>query len=169
MTTNFDDTNNYELSDNGVCPKYCKLGKESGICVACNDNCFLLGSKTRTEVICLPKNELTNAYCNEISNPNIYYRCIVNCTSCTGQSTCTEWASGYAFKGNDRSKCYPKTDFDNYYFTEDQGIRYQSCENKHCKKCSRNNGKIKYNLCDDGFYILSDRIICQYFKSYFGE
>ena len=112
LSTNFDNTNNYELSDDGVCPKYCKLCKEGRFCVTCNENCYFLGSKTSTEMSCILKDEVTNGYYNEASNLNVYYKCMDNCASCTGQSNCNKCEPGYAFKGKDRSKCYPKRRLD---------------------------------------------------------
>jgi len=78
---NIDDKNNYELSDNGKCPKYCKLCKEGKICIICKEDCYFLASKTSEEVGCLPKNEVSEAYYKEDSNPNVYYKCAENCAS----------------------------------------------------------------------------------------
>lgn len=145
-----------------------KFEKKGGICVTCNDDCFFLGSKTSTEVICLLKNESVNGYYRDSSNQNLYYRCLDNCASCKDESTCTECKSGYAYKEFDRSKCYPKTDFEDYYYTKDQGISYQKCDDRLCKKCyfSDVDDRTKCYLCEKGFYVDASTGKCE---AMFGE
>ena len=56
-----DNTNNYELSDDGICPQYCKKCLDNKVCVICKENCYELRSKTNSAFKgCLPY-ELANA------------------------------------------------------------------------------------------------------------
>ena len=157
---NIDDKNNYELSDNGKCPKYCKLCKEGRICIICNEDCYLLASNTSEEVICLPKNEISEAYYKDDSNPNVYYKCEENCASCKNNSICDKCSDGYAYKEEDRSACYSINTLENYY-TKDQGLSYYPCA-EGCLKCyydSENNTDRCY-LSKQNYYILVETGAC---------
>ena len=159
-----DDTNNYELSDNGVCPKDCKQCKENNKCIRCRENYNLVGSTENDEEIkCLSESEMRTGY--YLIN-NIYYKCLDNCDSCSNGKTCDICSSGFdysygqcitqiencekyteegncekckdnfAFKEDNRTECLNKSSLDNYY-TKDNGISYYPCDKevKNCSKC----------------------------------
>jgi len=162
-----DNENNYELSDDGICPKNCKHCNENKKCKKCRDNFNFFGSKKNQEINCLSDTELSIGYYKE---NDIYYSCIPNCDSCSDDTTCTtcsdgfDYSSGkcikkienceeyddsgycskcvnnYAFKENDRTACLNKEEnFDSYY-TQDNGISYYPCGNSinSCTKCNYN-------------------------------
>ena len=149
-----DNITNYELGDNGICPKYCEHCHENKICLKCRKDFNLVGSKENQEIKCLPENEISKEY--YIDN-GIYYSCIKNCEECSNGSSCDKCFEGFekyndkcikkidncqeygddefcskcvinfAFKGNDKTVCYSKDNFNNYY-TLDNGISYYLCE-----------------------------------------
>ena len=177
-------TNNYELSDNGICPKDCKQCQINRICSQCRENYNLVGEKGIEEIICLPQSELNIGYYQENS---IYYKCISNCDICKSGESCEQCSSGFevvngkcikqtencesydnegicskcadnfAFEEDNRTICIDKTNFENYY-TKDNGISYHSCEKeiKNCLKCYYNEeqSKGKCYLCNTNFVLL---------------
>ena len=165
-----DNENNYELSNNGVCPKDCKHCYENKKCIKCRDNFSLFGSKKNQEINCLSQTELSKGYYLE---NNIYYSCIQNCDICSDDTSCTTCSDGFdfingkcirkvencqeydgdgfcekcvtnfAFKENDRSVCLNKEENFNNYYTKDEGISYYPCENiiNSCSKCDYNSNQ----------------------------
>ena len=163
-TTSVDNTNNYELSENGICPKDCKQCQENKKCTKCRDEYVLLGSKEREEINCVEQNTVSIGYYQE---NNIYYPCIENCEHCKNGTSCEKCSSGfqavdgmcitaiehcaeydtkesvcakcednYAIKEDDKTNCLELSNFENYY-TKDNGISYYPCENENsdCSKC----------------------------------
>ena len=159
-----DEINNYELSDNGICPKNCKHCYENNTCIKCRNGYDFLGSKNNQEIKCLSETELSKGF---YKVNNINYPCIKNCDVCSDDNTCETCSEGcdytngncikkvenceeydndgicakckdnYAFKEDNRNLCLNKeNNFDNYY-TKDEGISYYPCVDKisDCSKC----------------------------------
>ena len=152
-----EDSTNYELSDNGVCPKYCKHCYENNECLKCKEDYNLVYIMETDEIICIHKDELTVGYLVE---DDIYYKCIDNCDKCSDIETCDQCKEGieyntdfeqcininiencleededgicekcdetHAFNDTDRNFCIKKESFNNEYFTEDNGTSYVLC------------------------------------------
>jgi len=151
-----DDLTNYELSDDGICPKYCKHCLENHVCIKCLEDYNFVGNAETEEIKCVHKDELTVGYL--LDENDIYYKCIDNCDICEDLETCETCKEGfdyinnrcinlnmpnckeydeegncakcvdnYAFKENDRSLCVKKETFDEKYYTIDGGISYFLC------------------------------------------
>ena len=125
--------NNYELSENGKCPKFCFQCDDSGKCKKC---------KSGYGIIELTENEITTRNCKLLSelidgyynNEEIYYKCIDNCKKCNN-TQCIKCDSGYIYENN---KCL---------------LEIQNCSNYDddgkCTKCKEDNYKPSNNgsLC----------------------
>ena len=167
----FDNENNYELSDDGICPQYCSRCLKNQVCSVCKSEFALVGSKGEKKVICKPENELTIGYYKDSNS--IYYKCIDNCDNCLNGESCEKCQEGFiylnktckikidncieynldgtckkcdqyfAFKENERNYCTNISEFENYY-TKDDGISYHLCDGEgeeHIKNCK----KCKFN------------------------
>ena len=162
-----DTENNYELSENGLCPTNCKHCYENKKCIKCRNKFYFVGSKASQEINCLSISQLSKGY--YIDN-DIYYSCIANCDSCVDEATCNACSEGYdyandkcikkienceeydnddsclkcinnfAFKENDRTICLNIEENFNNYYTKDEGISYYPCINaiSSCSKCDYN-------------------------------
>ena len=166
--------NNYELSENGICPKDCKQCQENKRYLKCRNDYYFVGSNKNTEEItCLPLSQLSQGY---YQLNNIYYKCIDNCDSCNDGETCQQCTNGFtysnnkcikliencenygkddncekcknnfAFKEENKTVCLSTINFDNHY-TKDGGISYYPCEKEihNCSKCYYNNEKSTTN------------------------
>ena len=95
---NFDDENNYELSDDGICSKYCNQCTNNKKCIKCKNNFGLVGNKVNDELICLSENELKIGYYK--NNESIYYKCIENCEECLNDISCNKCMDNYDLYNN---------------------------------------------------------------------
>ena len=161
-----DDINNYELTENGTCPIFCKHCKEKN-CVKCRNNYDLVALDNDEEkLICMSKDELNIGY---YKNNSIYYKCIDNCEICSnktncdkcknnlvffdnkcieGTKNCKEYDSdkkcikcndNFAFKEDDKNNCLSIENFTNYY-SKDEGTSYYPCDGEgqeHIKNCEK--------------------------------
>ena len=148
------DENNYELSDDGKCPKYCKICNENKKCLKCKEEYALVGSQKNEEILCKLENELTHGYYKV--EDNFYFECIDDCLECTDGNSCEQCKEGYyfndnlcvenipnceiyknsneckkckenyAFEKDIRNECLSIDNFDEYY-TMDRGISYYPC------------------------------------------
>ena len=183
-TTEEDDINNYELSENGVCPKFCKHCLENKKCLKCKEDYNFLGNIITEEIICASKDELISGYF--INENNIYYKCMENCDICTNHNSCEKCKDGidynnnqcininipnckesdnlgicqkcndnYAFNGTDRNFCIEKEKFNKSYFSRDNGFSYFLCKNE-ISNCEECEleENLKCNFCENG-YLLS--------------
>ena len=129
------ETDNYELSDNGICSKYCKQCKENNICLDCKEGYYLLGKTENEEVIC-EKNDNnkfeTGYYHNE---NNVYYKCIFNCDVCSDSNSCNKCKEGIEYNYN---QCI-NINIPNCAQSNEQGI---------CEKCYDN---FAFNDTDKSF------------------
>ena len=154
-----DDTHNYELSDNGVCPKYCKHCHENQKCLKCFNDYYLLGNINNNKIICEHKDILSKGYYH--NENNIYYKCMEYCEECTNSISCTKCEEGigynynkcininidncdqydsqgicnkckndFNFNGTNINFCIKKEKFGNNYYTKDNGISYFLCTNE---------------------------------------
>ena len=163
-----DDSNNYELSDDGICPKYCKHCLENHVCIKCLEDYNFVGNAETEEIKCVHKDELTVGYL--LDENDIYYKCIDNCDICEDlescetckegfdyinnrcinlnmpnckeydeEGNCAKCVDNYAFKENDKSLCVKKETFDEKYYTKD-GISYFLCSSDmtECDTCEYN-------------------------------
>ena len=170
-----DDANNYELSEDGLCPQYCKLCTEKQGCQKCKDGYELALDEKDQKVKCLSPQELNIGY---FKNGNIYEKCIDNCDVCFDHISCYKCKENYfyfkeskcikevencekyndnglcencnedfAFKENNRDKCLSINNFGKNYYTKD-GISYYKCSEaiKNCNECT--------------YYIIEDTISC---------
>ena len=183
---NVNNKTNYELSDEGKCPKYCSQCKENKICSKCTDGYFR--AKKEENILCLSKKDLEEGY---FLYNSIYYECLENCKKCTNKNICEECRFGFtknnnkcigkienceeyidintckkckkqfAFKENERKNCTNITQLGEYY-SKDGGISFFLCDGKgeehiqNCNKCNYNENKLKCNECKNGFILLDE-------------
>ena len=140
-----DNETNYELSEDGKCPRYCQQCLENNICIKCKEDYGLVGSKNEEKIICLPQSELNKGHYND--SQSIYYQCIDFCDSCSNGETCNKCINNYFLLNNETDKCYNINDInpiEDYYLDENNST-YYSCQKfnliKFCQKCS------KFNNC----------------------
>ena len=131
-----DNINNYELSENGTCPIFCKQCKENKKCIKCrNDyalaNLKLFSSDNNEEILCLPENELSIGY---YKNNSIYYKCIENCENCTNGTSCNKCKQNFDYYNN---KCIEKIKNCKEYDTENNCLK--CIDNYAFKEDDRNN------------------------------
>ena len=162
---NFDTENNYELSEDGVCPQYCNRCQKNKKCLKCKSEYALVGFKVNKKVICKLESELAIGY--YLNTDSIYYECIEHCDICVNGETCDKCQDDYiylnqsckikikncseynldgtckkcdnnfAFKEDERKICYNISEFTEYY-TKDDGISYYPCDGdgeNHIKNC----------------------------------
>ena len=118
-----DNETNTENEEKKISAKNCKNCYKNNICIKCNNNYGLLGSKKNNKLISLSLDELSNGVYKE---NNIYYPCMANCNICNNDSQCLSCKKGFIFINNDYSKCvqissinlkdYYTNDNINFYF-----------------------------------------------------
>ena len=89
-----DEINNYELSEDGLCPQYCKLCTQSQGCQKCKDGYGLVLDEKVQKIKCLPLKELDTGY---FKNGDIYEKCIDNCDICFDNLNCYKCKDNYFF------------------------------------------------------------------------
>ena len=163
-----DNINNYEISDNGICPKYCKHCLENKKCLKCKDDYYLLGNYENAQLICEHKDKLIIGH--YLKENHIYYKCMDNCDKCLNYTHCEKCKEGidynynkcinininnceqsdslgicqkckdnYAFNATDRNFCIEKKIFDEYYYEINNSFFLCSNGNLNCKKCEYDN------------------------------
>ena len=175
-TSDEDDINNYELSDDGICPKYCKHCLEDNICLKCKEDYEFLGDIETDEIICVHKDELSVGY---FSYYDIYYKCLDNCDICLDLDTCEQCQDGidyiydlcinidipnceesdfdgicekcednFSFNGTDRNFCIEIENFGDNYFTIDDGISFFLCSDEisNCDICKLSDEEDEQNI-----------------------
>ena len=177
-----DNLNNYELNDDGKCPKYCKLCSENQKCSEClNDYVFV--RKVDKEIIkCVSLEDLGSQHykvgkliyecidncdtcsdgyscesCNENAIP-LFNKCIKkieNCQEYNEDGTCKNCEENYEFIGEDKNKCINKASFYSYY-SIDNGFSYYKWNGKE-------ENQIKYcNKCHYNESLICDEYINNY-------
>ena len=109
-----DDENNYELSYDGKCIKYCKQCNENKKCIICKNNYVLLGDKESGEIKCVPEEEISKGYYKD-ENTSIYYKCSEYCEKCSDEYNCLKCEESYTKLYNKNSSCYLINDLIPYY------------------------------------------------------
>ncbi len=151
------DEDNYELSEDGICPISCKQCKEKNKCFKCRNGFALEAIISENKIICRNESELEGYYIDE---NDIHYKCIENCEICSNYTGCDKCLRGYglsgekciqqdniirncleydinetcircvknfAFKEDNKSICLNIENFE-YYYTKDGGISYYPCD-----------------------------------------
>ena len=92
-----DDSDNYELSEDGKCPQYCKHCQEKNICITCKDD---YGKKLEDDksVRCYPLEEFEEGYFTD--NNDVHVKCIDNCSFCQNTKSCGKCAEGFFYSKN---------------------------------------------------------------------
>ena len=173
-----DSTNNYELSDDGQCPRYCKLCANNQKCLECKSNYIFVGKINEEKIKCVESSKINVGYYK--INDDLYYECLENCDICTNSYTCDSCNSNslpifdnciqkidncdeynkdgscrkcsynYALIEDDRYHC-KNIELLGEYYTKDQGISYYKCNgvgSLHIQNCK----KCHYNQkveCDE--------------------
>ena len=162
----FNLNDNYELSDNGKCPKYCKMCKENRKCVLCKEDYYFLGYKGSEEIDCIDLEEINNGGYYQKDDPNLYYKCMDNCQICEEENLCKKCFDGYiytlnkclkeidnckeysddgkcsacsdnyAFEEDNREECFNIEENFEEYYTKDNGISYYPCS-KEAENCEK--------------------------------
>ena len=88
-----DETDNYELSDNGKCQKYCKHCN-SNKCKACASG-YSLKLEANGNINCYESNQIPQGY--YLNSENVYVKCIDNCEACEDLVSCKKCASGFKY------------------------------------------------------------------------
>ena len=162
-----DNINNYELSEDGECPQYCKICTKNQKCLECKNNYILVGKMNEEKIKCVDS-EIINIGHYRI-NDSFYYECIDNCDICSDSISCESCNSNslylfnkcikkienckdynedgsckicndnFAFIENNRNECINIKKLNEYY-SIDEGISYIKCngENEnHIKNCKK--------------------------------
>ena len=93
----FENELNYELSENGKCPQYCKQCKRNGVCIKCYDN-YLKKLETDKSVGCYETINIDDGYFQNIEG--IFIKCIENCIACEDLKTCRTCKDNLIFSDN---------------------------------------------------------------------
>ena len=132
----FDNENNYELTDDGICVKFCKQCNLKKTCIKCRKNYGLVGDKENELVICKAMEEINIGYYLNTSN-SIYYKCGANCEKCYNENICNKCKINYGLIINEENKnviCQSLTDLKNGYYLNTTNSIYYKCK-EYCKKC----------------------------------
>ena len=81
-----DDIDNYELSEDGQCPQYCKLCTLNKKCLDCKNDYLFLGKLNEEIIKCLDPTKVNIG--NYKFNDTFYYECIENCDVCQDSVSC---------------------------------------------------------------------------------
>ena len=92
-----DDNDNYELSENGKCPQYCKHCQENKICLRCAEG---FGRKLETDksIKCYELEEFIEGYYQ--NDEEVYIKCIDNCIICIDAKSCGKCANKFFYSNN---------------------------------------------------------------------
>ena len=173
-----DDINNYELSEDGECPQYCKLCTNNKKCLECKNDYLFAGRLNEEIVKCVDRDNINIGHYK--FNDTFYYECIDNCDICSDSYSCTlcnaislplfdkcikiiegcedyvedgtclKCSDNYAFIEDDRTKCILKSQLIEYY-SKDGGISYIKCDGNgenHINNCKKCHSD-KNIICDE--------------------
>ena len=170
----------------------CKQCLENKKCIKCREDFEFIVMKNKEEIVCLQKDELETGY---YTNNSVYYKCmdfcekckngtscdkciddyvylnnsclrlIQNCESYRSNGECQRCNENYAFDEEKRDECIKKDEFNEFYYTKDNGESYYLCNGEgenhiqNCTKCSYNSNseiKLECNECQNDFVILDN-------------
>ena len=99
-----DDQDNYELSDNGKCPKYCKHCLPNNECRNCTSE---YGKKLEEDnsITCQKLTDLKEGYFK--NKADVYIKCMDNCKSCENLKSCLKCDEGFFYH---QKQCKKLTD-----------------------------------------------------------
>ena len=133
-----DDTTNYELSEDGICPQYCHHCNEKKQCLKCKEGYGLTLGENET-ITCIDVNLLTSGYFQR--DDNIYIKCMENCDVCLDTNTCDKCKVNYIYNDNDTCIEPP------IGFTPIANcLQYTGVNLTHCKKCEYKHGFNRTNM-----------------------
>ena len=179
------DINNYELSNNGLCQKNCKQCKGNKICQECREGYILLGNYENNEIICekntnnkfnigyFQENDIYYKcidFCDKCSNKNTCEKCedgvnyqdnkcinynIPNCAQSDAHGVCEKCENNFAFNDTNINFCKNKNEFNDNYYTKNNGISYTLCSKgiSNCEQCEYDNlnKKLQCKLCEEDY------------------
>ena len=132
----FDNENNYELTEEGICVKFCKQCNMNQICIKCRENYGLVGDEENDElIICKSMEEINIGYYLNTIN-SIYYKCSENCEKCYDDNICYKCITNYGLivnKENENVICEKLENLENGYYLDETDSIYYKC-NENCKK-----------------------------------
>ena len=120
---------NYELSDDGYCPKDCKYCKEKGNCIICRNDYGLIELDGKLNCRSIEYLSTNGYYKNETTN--IYEKCMENCLSCSDKQTCSGCAEGHMYITGEKNIC-KKADDPSQLISK--CLEYD--KEKKCSKCN---------------------------------
>ena len=123
--SDFENSTNYELSDNGICPKDCEHCYTNNTCLKCRIDYNLIGSKNNQEIKCISNSKVNKGYYKE---NNIYYPCMSKCDVCSNDLSCQTCSEGYDYIN---SKCKK-------HITPITNCEEYDEEDGSCSKCNEN-------------------------------
>ena len=148
-----DETDNYELSENGKCQKFCKHCINNK-CQGCASG-YSLKLETNGAINCYESSLFSHGY--YLNSENVYIKCIDNCNACDDLTSCTKCASG--FKSSDKA-CVELTQ-------EEKDRQVPNCleydENFKCLKCELGYG-FKYDEMYTKCYSMQNELSEYYSK-----
>ena len=132
-----DNETNTENEEKKISAKNCKNCYSNNLCIKCNNNYGLLGSKKNNELICISLDELSNGFYKE---NNIYYPCMANCNICNNEAQCISCNKGFIFVNNDYSKCVQisSINFKDYYTYDNINFYFNKYEKNKKRKGFKN-------------------------------
>ena len=132
-----DNETNTEIEEKKIYAKNCKNCYSNNLCIKCNNNYGLLGSKKNNELICISLDELSNGFYKE---NNIYYPCMANCNICNNEAQCISCNKGFIFVNNDYSKCVQisSINFKDYYTYDNINFYFNKYEKNKKRKGFKN-------------------------------
>ena len=172
-----DNINNYELSEDGECPQFCKLCSKNQKCLECKNNYVLVGNINNEKIKCVDSTRINIGHYR--INDSFYYECIDNCDICQNSTLCESCNSNsihlydkcikkiencqeynedgsckicnenFGFIENNRNECINIEELNEYY-SKDNGISYYKCDGEgdnHIKNCIKCNYNDALN-CD---------------------
>ena len=133
----------YYINNNNVhikCIDNCDKCENSKTCSKCHEG-FMYINKACIEIPESKKDKITE-----------------NCLEYNYNFECLNCESGYAFKKNDKNKCYETETYFEEYYTKDNGLSYFPCSSQdtNCKRCYYNSTefKVRCTYCVDGLILL---------------
>ena len=149
-----DNENNYELTNDGICPLHCKQCSGNKKCFKCRNNWALLGNKENNEVVCIHASLLYIGYYKD-ENTSIYYRCGENCRKCLNDLNCITCNINYAKINNSNNSCFSIDELIPYYIKDPKDeSNYLRCNQvyNHCLTCN----DMKCLSCENGYTYTDD-------------
>ena len=149
-----DDADNYELSQDGKCPQYCKHCIKNK-CLKCASGYGRTFEKEGV-IKCYDENLFTDGYYK--NEQDIYIKCIDNCTICKDLKSCERCKDNFKYYNK---KCVEISEDDPYI---ENCMEYNSQEPDKCNRCvykygfKQNNKSVCYSVENLTDYYSKDNI-----------